>query len=201
MSDQTPTEPVEQTPSPNPETQETTPEPASLLSEAEAAFDPEGLKFADGFEKNELYDEFVNFAKDSELSLPKAQKLVDLWSKGAELTAKSTAAAWEAQNQKWQEEVKADPEVGGAKLPGVLQTISKLFDDPELDGPQLRRDLAFTGAGNLKSVVKAFYVLGKRLSEGSAVAGSPPGMNGQRPSIADALYPGGPRSGNPRMEQ
>jgi len=175
----------------------------SLLDSApveEDAFDPEKLTLAEGFEKNALYNEFVELAKGAKFSHKASQTLIDFYAKAAKESADANAAAWQAQNMKWQDEVKADPEVGGNKLPGVLQTISKLLDDPELNGPQLRKDLAFTGAGNLPSMVKFLHKVAVRLTEGGAVVGGPPNGSGQRPSIADAIYPGGPRTGNPRME-
>lgn len=182
-----------------------TPEPEapveSLLAPAqEAPFDADKLTLAEGFEKNELYGDFVELAKGAKFSQKTSQALIDFYSKAAKESADANAAAWQAQNMKWQEEVKADPEVGGSKLPGVLQTISKLLDSPELNGPQLRKDLAFTGAGNLPSMIKFLHKVALQLTEGAAVGGSPPNGAGVRPSIADALYPGGPRTGTYRME-
>jgi hypothetical protein len=185
------------------ETPTETTEPAveSLLDPApDAAFDAEKLTLAEGFEKNELYGEFVELAKGAGFSQKTSQSLIDFYSKAAKESADANAAAWQAQNMKWQEEVKADPEVGGNKLPGVLQTISKLLDIPELNGPQLRKDLAFTGAGNLPSMVKFLHKVALRLTEGAAVGGAPPNGAGVRPNIADAMYPGGPRTGTYRME-
>jgi hypothetical protein len=168
-----------------PTTETTEPAVESLLDPApEAPFDAEKLTLAEG----------AGFSQKT------SQSLIDFYSKAAKESADANAAAWQAQNMKWQEEVKADPEVGGNKLPGVLQTISKLLDIPELNGPQLRKDLAFTGAGNLPSMVKFLHKVALRLTEGAAVGGAPPNGAGVRPNIADAMYPGGPRTGTYRME-
>ena len=169
-------------------------EPERSLLDPSPSFDPEKLTFGEGFEKNELYNDFVALATESQVSQEFAQKMIDLYSRGAKSSAEASEAAWRAQNEKWQEEVKADPEVGGAKLAGVLQSVSRVMDNAELTHPKFREALSFTGAGNHPAIVITLSRWVKALSEGSAVAGSPPGTNGQRPSIADALYPGGPRT-------
>jgi hypothetical protein len=211
MSDATAPSPIptETVPTPSIPTPDAAP---SLLAEAgseeqqqeEAAapepFDAEKLTIPDGFEKNGHYEDFVALATGEKLSLSASQKLIELYSKTAKMSAEASAAAWQEQNTKWQEEVKADQEVGGSNLQIVLQTVSKVMDNPELTDPQFREVLSFTGLGNHPVAVRTLYRWAKALSEGSAIAGNPPGANGQRPTIADALYPGGPRSGTHRME-
>jgi hypothetical protein len=113
--------------------------------------------------------------------------------------------AWAEQNTKWQNEVKADQELGGAKLDEVKQTISKVLDNTELSDPKVREVLDFTGAGNHPAIIRTFYRWAQKLSEGGSVAGEPAPRNAdgtlanqQRPSVAAAVYgAGGPKSGGP----
>lgn len=205
-----PTEPTEPTPTPTPvptPTPEPAPEPSLLggepapVADALAPYDPEKLTLPEGFEKNEHFSSFNEWAKEAGVSHDAAQKLIDLYSNQAKASAESAAAAWTEQNTKWQAEVKADKEVGGSNLQGVLQTISKVVDNAELTDPKFREALAFTGAGNHPAVVRTLARWAKALSEGSAVAGSPSGGNGVRPPPGESLYgPSGPRRTNPQME-
>lgn len=176
----------------------------SLINEGKAEepalYDAEKLTLPEGFEKNDLFNDFSTLATESKFPHDVAQKLIDLYSNGAKAAAEASLKAWQETNVKWQEEVKADKEVGGANLSGILQTISKVVDNPDLTDPKFREALDFTGAGNHPAVVRTLAKWAKALSEGTAVAGNPPSNQGQRPSIADAIYPGGPKQGNVRME-
>jgi hypothetical protein len=192
------------TPSPEPTPSPTPPPEPSLLSEPKAdepvPFAPDKLTLPEGFEKNDLFNDFSTLATESKLPHDVAQKLIDLYSNGAKASAEASLKGWQETNAKWQEEVKADKEVGGANLSGVLQTISKVVDNPDLTDPKFREALDFTGAGNHPAVVRTLAKWAKALSEGTSVAGEPASNQGARPSIADAIYPGGPRQGNSRME-
>lgn len=185
-------------------------EPASLVNESAATaadpFDAEKLTLPEGFEKTEQYTEFTNIAKELGLSQPNAQKLIDLHAAVNKAAVENLSAGWQKQNDEWVAEVKADPEIGGAKLDEVRQTISKLLDNPELTDPKFRAALDFTGAGNNPAVIRTLSRWAKALSEGSAVAGGPAARNPDgsvaqtRPSIAGAIYGAdGPHSGGPKL--
>lgn len=208
MSDSPQNTPVpEPTPTPTPEPTPT-PAPESAPSiigtppaDEPAAFDPEKLTLPEGFEKNEHFSSFNEWAKEAGITHDAGQKLIDLYSKMAAAGAESSMNAWTEQNTKWQQEVRTDKEVGGENLQGVLQTISKVVDNPDLTDPKFREALNFTGAGNHPSVVRTLARWAKALNEGAAVSGGPPGTQGQRPSLAESIYgPNGPQRGNPRME-
>ena len=170
--------------------------PSSLLDikPESLPFDAEKLSLADGFDKNDHFKDFVALATEEKLPQGTAQKLIDLYQKAAEVSANAAREAWQAQNEKWQQEVKADPEVGGNKLAGVLQTVSRVMDNPELTDPHFREALSFTGAGNHPAIVRTLAKWAGALSEAKPIAGNPPGTNGQTLSLADRLYPGGPRA-------
>lgn len=207
----TPPEPTETptpepTPSPTPEPTPTPePEAPSLINEPEPSapepFDAEKLTLPEGFEKNEHFGSFSEWAKEAGISHDAGQKLIDLYTKTAQASSEAVTKAWQEQNAKWQEEVKGDKEVGGENLKSVLQTISKVVDNSDLTDPKFREALDFTGAGNHPAIVRTLARWAKALSEAAPVSGSPPGTAGQRPPPAESLYgPSGPMRGNPRME-
>lgn len=166
-----------------------------------ALYDPDKLTLPEGFQKNESFSTFNEWAKENGLKHEAAQKLIDLYATTAKSNAEAQAQVWREQNEKWQGEVKADKEVGGENLKGVLQTISKVVDNSDLTDPQFREALDFTGAGNHPAIVRTLARWAKALSEGAPVTGGPPNQT-QRPRDAgEAIYgSSGPRTGNPRME-
>jgi hypothetical protein len=134
------------------------------------------------------------------LSQQQAQKLLDFYTKEVVESAESPYKLWRETQEKWREEIKADPVIGG-KLDHVRATVAKAIDgacDPKLAN-DCRSAMDFTGAGNNPAIVKAFYQMALKLTEGGAVpAGGPspaarPG-GGQPTSVAAAMYPNLPSS-------
>lgn len=106
-----------------------------------------------------------------ELKLPQeqAQKLVDFHVDALKKEAEAPYQLWADTQKKWQDEVKADPTIGGDHLPAVKTRISKLLD--EYGDPGVREALNFTGAGNHPAIIKTFAKLAEKLVEGSFVPG------------------------------
>jgi hypothetical protein len=184
--------------------------PGSVLGDAPPvvdAFEPEKLTMPEGFDATgDGFEEFKTLMKDSGYSQKSAQGLVDLYAKSLNAALKSQFDGWHKQQGDWQREIEADPELGGSNLAGVKQTVSRVLDNPELSDPKFREALVFTGAGNNPAVVRTLYRWAKGLSEGGAIAGGPAArnrdgsVNGERPSIAQAMYgPDGPISGTPNL--
>jgi hypothetical protein len=182
-------EPTNPNPEPNPN-----PAPENILAGAPPveAFDPEKLTLPEGFEKTEHFEKFANIAKELGIPQAKAQDLVGLHAEVIKGAQEKLHAEWHEQQGKWQQEVKNDPEIGGQHLDTVKQTVSKLLDNPELSDPKFREALVFTGAGNNPSVIRTLFRWAKALSEGGTT-------DTNRPSLADAMYPGGPHSGGPKL--
>lgn len=144
--------------------------------------------------------------KEFDVSQKRAQELVNLHAETINAALKSQRDDWIRQQTDWQKEVDADPELGGSNLNVVKQTVARVLDNPDLTDPKFREALAFTGAGNNPAIVRSLYRWAKALSEGSSVNGGSPGrnrdgsVNGERPSVAQAIYgPQGPYSGGPRQ--
>lgn len=203
-------DPTTTTTEPNPSTTTTSPveppaEPSTLLTEPEDVFDPDKLTLPEGFELNEQFDEFKNFAKEAGFKGSQVQKMVEFHHAAIKAVQESTTKYWNETHAGWVDEIKKDSELG-PRLDEVKQTVSKLLDNPELSDPKFREALNFTGAGNHPAVVRTLYRWAQRLSEGGTVAGDPAArrpngaLNDQRPSPAQAIYgPDGPFSGGPKL--
>ena len=183
--------------------------PKSIVTEpAPEPFDADKLTLPEGFEKGEHFDQFTEWSKEAGITQPQAQKLIDLYKASSESASTKIYDAWREQNEKWQNEVKGDQELGGTKLEGVRQTISKLLDNPELSDPKFREALDYTGAGNNPAVIRTLYRWAQKLSEGAPVAGNPASRDGngrvvnEPVDLATAIYgPTGPHAGGPNLER
>ena len=110
-------------------------------------------------------DKFKAVAAGLKLPADGAQKVVDLYAsmKQAEVDA------FKAQVETWGEEVKADKEIGGAKLDENLAAARKAVD--AFGTPELKSLLNSTGMGNHPEVVKLMVKIGKQISEDGVVRG------------------------------
>lgn len=191
------------TPAPSPATTTETP-PTSLVSEtkpAEPAAEPaketapeftaltaDALKFPEGYEKNdEALSKFLEITNGAKLPVETVQALTDLQADLAKQASEAGSKLWETTQAKWQDEVRADPDIGGQKLEENLSHVAKLIDRISGDqAPAVREAFALTGAGNNPALVKFMVKVAKELSEPSPIAGSP--ANTPR-DTASLLYP------------
>ena len=179
-------------------------EPSSILSDAGAAPAADGaqpaaepakpeppagapekyeFKAPDGFEiKPEDLTGFEGIARELNLTQEAAQKLMDFEAARLKPLLEAPFQQWAEQNSRWQAEVKADTEIGGAKFDASVAEAGTALDRlPELakqvgitiDAAALRKGLADTGAGNVPAVVKAFVALGKLIGEDNGIAPTP----------------------------
>jgi hypothetical protein len=128
--------------------------------------------------------------KDIGLPQDKAQKLVDFYTGKLAAAAEAPQKLWEATQADWQGQVRADPEIGGAKLDATIATAAKAID--KFGGTELRAALDITGAGNHPEVIRFFARVGASLSEADFVAGNPKGAAGTKQTVANVLYPTDP---------
>lgn len=141
---------------------------------------PEGLEVPE-----ELRDEFLTIVNDAELG-PKerAQALLDLQAKAAQQASETASQQFAQQQQQWQDEVRNDPELGGAKFDATLAGISRLVD--QYGNDDFVQAMAATGAGNNIHVVRFFHSLAQKLNEPAAVTGQPVATQGD---AASRLFP------------
>ena len=197
-----PAEPTSQTsgtpPSPEPKA-----ESKSLLNAEAPVGAPEKYEpwaVPDGYELDPAVAAEANpLFKELGLTQANAQRLVDLYSKHSAATSEALSEMVRKQNETWQSEAKAHPDLRGKLDPGgpVLTTISRALDslgDAKL-ASEFKTTMDFTGAGNHPAFIRTFYAMAKKLTEGTHVAGNGPSPLGQRapgsgpPSAAKALYP------------
>ncbi len=155
------------------------------------------FKAPEGFEidKDAMADALPVFKKLG-LNQDQAQELVDFYAKTSQKAADAPVKFWQDQQQKWRDEVMADPEIGG-KIDQVKATVAKAIDglgDTKLAN-DFREAMDFTGAGNNPAFIRAFYKLAQKVTEGTLVSGGGPSKAGQAApgtgprSVASALYP------------
>lgn len=150
---------------------------------------PESLKFPtaeEGFVMDDaVRDEFLGVVNNQELTGDaRAQALVDLYLKTAKQASDQGSAAWETTQTQWQDQAKADTEIGGDKLPAVLATVSKAIE--RFGSPELREAMDLTGAGNHPAVIKFLYNMAKQFNEGTPVSGA---AAGGAISLAERMFP------------
>lgn len=161
------------TPTPAPTEPPEPPEPPTPPPAEPEPLVAEDISFPDGFEVDAtLRDEFLALANDKDKS-PKerAQALVDLQVKAATAASEASSKAWTDMQESWKAEVRADAEIGGAKLDATIGRIGRLIDEYGSDG--LREAFDMTGAGNNPAVIRFLAKIADVVTEGPAVPGTP----------------------------
>lgn len=126
---------------------------------------PEGVQL-----NEEITTSFKSIREDAKLSpQEKAQSLLDLQGKLTQSLMESQEQAQAAQKQQWADQIKADPELGGANFDKTVETAVKAIE--QFGSPELRTLLNGTGIGNHPELVKFCHRIGKALSEDSLVMG------------------------------
>lgn len=137
---------------------------------------PEGVEL-----DQESLTEFQGIAKEVGLDRATADKLIALEAKRMQ----QMVARHEAQVEAWADEVRNDPELGGTNLEANIATARKVIQGLGVEGlPEL---LTQTGYGNHPVLVRAFYKLGKLISEDVFVTGQP--TSGAETSAAKKMFP------------
>lgn len=140
------------------------------------------LKMPEGVELDQAAAaEFTAIAKELKLDQAAAQKLADVGAKMAQRQVEAHAKLVES----WAEQVKTDKEIGGDKLAENLGVARKALET--FGTPELRDVLNATGLGNHPEVIRAFYKVGKAISEDRFVGGAPKGGTADDP--AKKLFP------------
>jgi hypothetical protein len=147
---------------------------------------PEGVKADEAILKpaTEL------FAKNG-FTNEQAQSLVNFWNDQtknvSEQASKHIFDQWRTTQEQWQAEVKADPRIGGEKLPATLKTINDGIRQGMGDhATKFFAALKFTGAANNPDVIRGFEMMLRRRTEGGPVTGNAPTTTAK--SFASRLY-------------
>lgn len=145
------------------------------------------ITLPEGMEVNEtLRDEALAIVNNRELS-PKEQLqgLIDLQGRLAKDAADTLSKTWEDTQKAWQDEVKADPTIGGDKLQTSLAAVNKLV--AEYGNDKLVEAFALTGAGNNPHVIRFLHTIAGKLLEGGVVSAMSPVS--QESDAASRLFP------------
>ena len=136
----------------------------------------------DGFTADEdLTDELKALAKENKFSPEVAQKVADL---GVKMQQKQVEA-WNQQVDQWAEQVKSDKELGGERFDQNIALARQALDT--FGGQELKDLLQSTGFGNHPAIVKAFYNIGKSVSNDTLVVSN--GTSKEAGSAASILFP------------
>ncbi len=135
--------------------------------------------------KDPVVGAFAAAAAETGVSPQAAQRLVDAAAPEVVKVMTAPYQAWKDLQENWQNEVRNDPEIGGAKFDRVvLPTIARAMD--RYGDPGLREALATTGAGNNPAIIRTLYTLSRMVTEGRLVQGNPV-QSGK--SAAERMYP------------
>lgn len=132
----------------------------------------EAYKLPEGVQVDEaLLGEFNTVAKELGLTQAQAQKLVDLQAKTAAAgetgREEFLAQALKTQSDTWVNEIKNDPELGGAKFDATVSTAVKAIST--FFGDDFRQLLNDSGIGNNPALVRGMHKIGLAISEDKLV--------------------------------
>ena len=158
-------------------------------TETATPFDPSKLTLPEGMKADDpMFKTFAETFGDAKLDPQvRGQKLIDLYTQGVKSVREAAMTAWTETNTKWVNDVKADPEIGGAKFEPTKASIAKAIDSlgPELS-VAFRQGLDATGAGNHPAIWKGLAKMAALLTEGGHVTGNPPSAT---PDIGATFFP------------
>lgn len=140
----------------------------------------EGVEYAP-----ELVNEAKTLARELDLSQAGAERLNKAAHDMAKTMGEAQVNRLQEARQEWQEASKADPTFGGVKLQENLAVAAKAreaFGDDEL-----KQVLNASGLGDHPAVIRAFFKVGKAMSEDSMVVGKPAPTDTR--SRAERIYP------------
>ncbi len=118
----------------------------------------------------EALTEFKTLAKESGLSQEAAQKLADLGVKNVQRVQTQLQKQVEQAQAQWAEASRTDKEFGGDKLNENMAVAKKALDS--FGSPELSQLLTQSGLGNHPAVIRAFFRVGKTISEDRLLSGA-----------------------------
>lgn len=151
----------------------------------------EAYKLPEGVQVDEaLLGEFNTVAKELGLTQAQAQKLVDLQAKtaaaGESGRAEFLEQALKAQSDKWVNEIKSDPELGGAKFDATVSTAVKAIS--AFFGDDFRQLLNDSGIGNNPALIRGMHKIGLAISEDKLVIPGSDASATEGVSAAQAMF-------------
>lgn len=136
---------------------------------------PEGITIDE-----EKLGQFTPLAKELGLSQDQAQKFVSLY---ADIEAKNHQA-WADQIGKWADETRADPDIGGSKLPESMKAAQTAIE--AFGGKELLERINSSGLGCDPVTLRAWVNVGRALGEDKTLA--PGAAAGKSVTMGDVLF-------------
>lgn len=135
----------------------------------------EAFKAPDGMALDEAkVAEFSKLAAEAKMPQEVAQKFVDLYTAELKQLTEAPMRAWTELQNKWQDEVRNDPVIGGANLEKNLAAtkagLSNLLGE---EAKSFFDALNITGAGNNPAILRGLMKAAAPHAPASPVAGSP----------------------------
>jgi len=159
---------------------------AKALVSKDNPFKPEELKLPEGFVLNEDASKtFVELVNKHAIPRDAVGDLVKLQADFMKAASEKGETQWNELQTTWQNEVRADPEIGGSKLSQTQSGIGKLLTTYGDDKVRAAFDL--TGAGNNPAIVRFLAKMAADLTEPGVR--SPPHLPQTEKTAAEVLYP------------
>lgn len=151
----------------------------------------EAYKLPEGVQVDEaMLTEFNGLAKELGLTQAQAQKLVDLQAKTAAAgetgREEFLAQALKTQSDTWVNEIKNDPELGGAKFDATVSTAVKAIST--FFGDDFRQLLNDSGIGNNPALIRGMHKIGLAISEDKLVIPGSDASATEEVSAAKAMF-------------
>lgn len=143
-------------------------------------------KAPEGFEgelDSAAIEQFEPIAKELGLTQEQADKMVALHADSLQRAQQQARDNWAQQQETWENDLRNDPDFGGAKFDENVGAAMKAVE--KFGTPGLKEALESTGMGNHPELVRTFAEIGKAISEDKIVMGNQ--SQGER-SMAERLY-------------
>lgn len=140
---------------------------------------PEGSSLS-----KEHLEELKSFAKDNEISMELAKKLLDREEDLLDSYKEAQEKMHEQIIDTWKEQSLKDPEIGGDNLKQNLENCKRVIE--KFGSEEFKKQLSETGYGNHPEVVRIFSKIGKLLQDDTLI--NPSATSGQDKSIEEIFY-------------
>lgn len=129
-------------------------------------------------------ESFEPVARELGLNQEQADKLVALHAQSLQKANESAREQQSQQLEQWQNDLRNDPEFGGAKFDANVKAAQKAVES--FGSPGLKEALEESGLGNHPELVRTFAQIGKAISEDGFIPG---GKSSGPRSAAELMYP------------
>lgn len=176
-------------PTPSPEPNPTPNDPPKADPEPAPAPTPltaEGLQFPEGFAADEKnVPKLLEIANKHSIPAEAANELVALHASMLKEGSEAATQAWQDTVKGWEDESRADQEIGGTKLDENLSAAKKLIDSH--GSAKLLDVFNLTGVGSHPEVIRFLAKIAKEVNEPGPVSGAP--VATAPVDAASTLYP------------